>query len=169
MESGGPSQRPQAFMSTQTSSLMLLSVALLSSSCVSDGTMGTTNAVCQILIGDPSPIEQFIHPQTGDVLDANMCRVGQSIYVVFFNHNHGVAVAYDLGEFSNSRLDVLNYGFGTLQPNGDWSLFHTNGTSGFFESQGGLGTLQEISDAMHQCAKERPAVRFLWPPAKTIH
>lgn len=145
---------------------MLLSLALLFSGCVSDGPLRTTNAVCQILIRDASPIERFIRPQPGDVLDVRMCQAGQNTYVVFFNQHHDTAVAYDLGTFKDAQLDVLNYGFGKLLANGDWSLFHTNGPVGFFESQGGLGTLREIATAMQQCAKEKPSVQFNWPSAK---
>lgn len=145
-----------------------LFTALLLTGCVSKKSADTENAVCQILIRDSSPIEQFIHPKAGDVLNANMCRKWQDSYVVFFNKNHDTAVAYDLRSWGNSPLDIGNYGFGTLQPGGDWSLFHTNAAGGFFESQGGLGTLQEIDDAIKKCAKEKLPVRFNWPATNAI-
>jgi hypothetical protein len=130
--------------------------------------MDRENAVCQILIRNSSPIEQFIHPQAGDVLYANMCRIGQNRYVVFFNKNRDTAVAYDLRSFENSRLDVVNYGFGTIEPNGDWYLFHTNAAGHFFESQGGVGTLQEIDDAMRHCAKQKMPMQFNWPATNNV-
>ncbi|MGH7943377.1 MAG: hypothetical protein ACREFR_20145 [Limisphaerales bacterium] len=148
-------------------SLLLFGLLLLAG-CVSSRMMETQNAVCQILIRDPSPIEQFIHPQAGAVLDANMCRMGEDSYVVFFNKNHDTAVAYDLDSFRNSRLEIRNYGFGTLQSSGYWSLFHTNPDGGCFESQGGLWTLNEIDEAMRKCAKERRPIRFNWPATNAI-
>jgi hypothetical protein len=145
---------------------MLLSLVLLFSGCTSDKQRRTTNALCQILIRDASPIEQFMHPEAGEVLHATLCQVGQNEYLVFFNHRRDTAVAYDLGTFKAAQLDVWNHGFGRLLTNGDWSLFHTNGPSGFFESQGGLATLHEIAEAMQQCAKGKPSVQFNWPSAK---
>jgi hypothetical protein len=156
-------------MLTRINNLLLLSALLLVCGCVSDKTMNTTNAVCQILVRDSTPIEQFIRPHSGDFLDAGMCRVGQETYVIFFNNSHDVAVAYDLGLFNNSRIDISNYGFGTLQSNGEWSLFHTNTAGGFFESQGGLGTLREIDEAMQKCVKEKPSVRFNWPATNAVN
>jgi len=143
----------------------MLVVLLAVSGCKSE-TSEARNAVCQILITDSSPVEKFIQPKPGDVVHVNACRKEGNLYVVFLNHAHDTAVAYNVGDFRDLRLDVFNYGFGTLLSNGDWSLLHTNGQPGYFESQGGVATLQEISGAIQNCAKGKPLMQFNWPPSK---
>jgi hypothetical protein len=145
---------------------LMLALVLLVSGCTLDRSKAR-NAVCQILISDVRPIEHFLRPRPGDLLDASACCIGSTMYVVFLNQSHSAGIAYDVGEFNSSTLEARNYGFGTLTQSREWSLFHTNGQSGvFFESHGGVETLREIALAMTRCSERKPLLRFNWPPSQ---
>jgi hypothetical protein len=110
-----------------------------------------------------SNIAAFVNPRPEDRLTMSSTKIDGSLYCVVFTPNKDKAIAFDVPpETTINLVAVRNYGYGQLEKGGDWNLWHTNAKGDIFESQGGIGTLAEIAEAI-RITRNMPSITdFVW-------